>query len=422
MRAIVINTGTEILLGDVRDAHLSFIAQQILEIGLRIEEQRTVPDGTAIQETLKDVFPRADIIFVTGGLGPTTDDITRELVAELLGLELVKDEKVLTTITERLRKRGIRQTDRIARQADVPRGATVLPNDNGTAPGFYLPRNVNPAQPSPHLFILPGPPRELQPIFRESVMPILRTLGKGTIQRRLYKMVGIGESIVEEAVGEQLLAIPGIELGYCARPSEVDVRVMGEPDVLAKADPIIREKLSKFIFSTTDEILEEVIVRSLTQKKQTLAVAESCTGGLLANRITNVPGASEIFLAGFVTYSNAAKSDALGVPPELITQNGAVSAPVARAMAEGARERAKSDFALSTTGIAGPSGGSTEKPVGTVFIGLASAGNETIVRKLFYPSDRETFKQMVAQAAFEMLRKRLTNTEDDSTESRPTKS
>jgi len=167
MRSILVNTGTELLLGDVQDRHLTFIAREIFPLGLRIDEQRTVPDGAAIRETLHEIFSRAEIVIVTGGLGPTTDDITRETVAELLGLELRRDEKVMAGIAERLAKRGIRSTDRIPRQANVPTGAQVLPNENGTAPGLYLRANINPKISSPHLFLLPGPPRELQPMFRE---------------------------------------------------------------------------------------------------------------------------------------------------------------------------------------------------------------------------------------------------------------
>jgi len=216
-----------------------------------------------------------------------------------------------------------------------------------------------------------------------------------------------GESIIEEAIGEEILAIPGIELGYCARPAEVDLRIIGEATGVDRADAIIRSKLGSSIFSTNDESLEEVVVKLLTERKETVATAESCTGGLLAHRITNVPGASAVFLAAYVTYSNDAKVDALGFVSDLIKKHGAVSEPVARAMAEGARARARSTYAIATTGIAGPTGGSAEKPAGTVYVALASANQETFVRKFFFPSDRETFKQMASQAAFELLRKKL---------------
>ena len=408
MRVVLVNTGTELLLGDVQDRHLVFISQQIFPLGLRIDEQRTVPDGAAIRDALHELFARAEIIIVTGGLGPTTDDITREIVAELLGLELRHDEAVMSLIAGRLAKRGIRSTDRIPRQANVPTGARVLTNENGTAPGLYLRENINPKIRSPHLFLLPGPPRELQPMFRESVMPILREIAPSwPLRRRLYKLAMTGESIVEEAIGEKILAIPGIELGYCARPGEVDLRIVGEAAALERADAIIRKELGSSIFTTNDETLEEVIVKLLAERKETIALAESCTGGLLAHRLTNVPGASEVVLAAYVTYSNDAKIDVLAVGPKLIEQHGAVSEPVAITMAEGARSRAKSTYAIATTGIAGPAGGSAEKPVGTVYVALALADRKTVARKFFFPNDRETFKQMTAQAGFEMLRKKL---------------
>ena len=410
MRAALINTGTELLLGDVQDAHLAFIAREIFPLGLRIEERRTVPDTDAIRRTLAELLPRCEILFVTGGLGPTSDDITREMVADVLGLELRQDPELLSSLRRRLQLRRIKWAAGIARQADVPAGAQVLSNENGSAPGFYLKANINPRTPSPHLFVLPGPPRELQPMFRKFVTPILRSIVPSpALEKRIYKIAGIGESVVEEAIGEKLLAIPGIELGYCARPGEVEVRILGEAQAIEQADGIVRSALGPSIFSTGEETLEEVVVKLLAKRNQTLASAESCTGGLIANRITNVPGASRVFVAGYVCYANQAKTDMLNIDPKLIETHGAVSEPVARALAEDARACARSDYALSTTGIAGPTGGSPEKPVGTVYIALASADSDMIVKKFFFPTDRETFKQLAAQTALDLLRRRILN-------------
>lgn len=408
MRVILLNTGTELLLGDVQDAHLAFIAREILPLGLRIGEQRTVPDSDAIRQTLAELLPRCEILFVTGGLGPTSDDITREMVADLLRLELRKSSELMASLRQRLRVRGIKWTPGIARQADVHVGAEVLPNQNGSAPGLYLRANINPEIQSPHLFLLPGPPRELQPMFRALVTPILRSIlpASDLIERRLYKIADKGESLIEEAIGERVLGIPGIELGYCARPGEAEVRIVGKPEAIEQADAIVRSTLGPSIFSAADETLEEVIVKLLAQRHQTLAVAESCTGGLLANRITNVPGASEVFLAGYVCYANQAKINMLNVDPQLIEKYGAVSKQVARALAEHARICAGSDYALATTGVAGPGGGSPEKPVGTVYIALAAPG-ETVANRFFFPTDRETFKQVATQAALELLRRKL---------------
>jgi nicotinamide-nucleotide amidase len=330
------------------------------------------------------------------------------MVADLLGLELQKSPDLLASLQQRLQVRGIKWTPGIARQADVPAGAEVLPNQNGSAPGLYLRANINPRIRSPHLFLLPGPPRELQPMFRTFVLPILRSIvpASALIERRLYKIADKGESLVEEAIGDRVLAVPGIELGYCARPGEVDVRIVGKAKAIEQADAIIRTTLGSSVFSAADETLEEVIVKLLAQRNQTVAVAESCTGGLLANRITNVPGASAVFLAGYVSYANQAKINMLDVDPKLIEKHGAVSEQVARALAEHARASATSDYALATTGVAGPSGGSPEKPVGTVHIALAASG-ETVAKKFFFPTDRETFKQIATQAALELLRRKL---------------
>jgi nicotinamide-nucleotide amidase len=403
---IVINTGTELLLGDVLNSHLSFIARQILGLGLRIDRQVTVPDGEAIREAIEE-SRGAEIVFITGGLGPTTDDITREITAQLFGLKLEHDPAILLATQERAARRGFRLTDRVARQADVPEGATVLPNEHGSAPGLYL--RADGAKRRPHLFLLPGPPRELHPMFRDAVLPILRGIvpGAAAMDRRMFRIAGMGESLVEEAVGAELLALPGLELGYCARPGEMDLRLIGNAAVLDQAERIVTAKLGPAIVSADGSTLEEAVVKLLTARTQTLAIAESCTGGYLAHRITNVPGASAIFLAGSVTYSNEAKAAMLGVDSALIEKHGAVSKQVAQAMAEGARARANSDFALATTGIAGPGGGTEEKPVGTVFIALAAKDRPVSVQKRFFPDDRPTFKELTTQAALEMLRQRL---------------
>src|SRR5947199_6658092 len=408
MRAALINTGTELLLGDVQDAHLAFIAREIFPLGLRIEERRTVPDTDAIRRTLAELLPRCEILFVTGGLGPTGDDITREMVADVLGLELHQDRELLSSLRQRLQLRGIKWAAGIARQADVPAGAQVLSNENGSAPGLYLKANINPRIASPHVFVLPGPPRELQPMFNKFAIPILHSIigGPLPVEQRMYRLAGVGESVVEEAIGEKVLAIRGVELGYCARPGEVDVRIIGEADAVSRVDAIIKSELGPSIFSVTDETLEEVIVKLLTARNETLALAESCTGGLLANRITNVPGASKVFVAGYVCYANQAKIDILDVEPKLIETHGAASDAVARALVERARACAASTHALATTGIAGPTGGSPEKPVGTLYIALAGP-DDILAKKLFFPSDRETFKELAAQAAFDLLRRKL---------------
>lgn len=409
MRAHVINTGTELLLGDVINTHLAFIAREIFQLGLRIEEQRTVPDGAAIQQALADVFPRADTVFVTGGLGPTSDDITREIVAEFLHLELREDVEVREAIRSRLALRSVPMPESIWRQARVPSGAGVLPNANGTAPGIYLRANINPSISSPHLFLLPGPPRELQPMFRDFALAILRSLmpEQEKIALRKFRIARMGESVIEEKVGRELGAIAGLEIGYCARPAEVDVRVIGPAAAVAEAAKIVEAGLGRAIFSSNEEQLADVLVRVLTRRGETLALAESCTGGLLAHKITNVPRASKVLLGGFVTYSNEEKIRALGVSAATVEKFGAVSESVALEMAQGARQKTGSTHAIATTGIAGPSGGTAEKPAGTVFVAMASQNDAARCERLFFPGARETFKELVAQHALDLLRERL---------------
>ena len=409
MRVVVINTGTELLLGEVLNTHLRFIAREIFQFGLRVDEQRTVPDSPTLQETFAEIFPRAEIVFVTGGLGPTSDDITRELVSEFLNLELLENALVRETISCRLALRRIPATKRIWRQALVPRGGEVLPNENGTAPGIYISKNINPNIRSPHLFLLPGPPRELEPMFRDFIVPMMRqiTAASAKLVMRNFRIANVGESIIEKKIGAAVLAIPGIELGYCARPGEADVRVIGSAQAVSEAEMIIREKLGDAIFSVGDETLAAALVRLLSERKQNLAIAESCTGGFLANEITNIPGASKVFVAGYVTYSNEEKIRTLNVSRESIEKFGAVSEQVATEMAQGIRERTGARHGIATTGIAGPDGGSAEKPVGTVFVALSSENQPTRYEKFFFPSDRETFKQLVAQRAFDLLRRAL---------------
>ena len=391
MKVEVINTGTELLLGNVTNTHLAFLGQELFPLGLRVDRQICVPDGPAIHDALLEAFARrADIVLVTGGLGPTSDDITRDLTAELLDRPLAEDPAILDRLKAYFAKVNRLWNPSIGRQAQVPAGARVLMNNHGTAPGLYLPpgplpggkgdaRNGQDGRRSPHLFLLPGPPRELRPMFSESVVPILQKLptddGKPRAFCRIYRAVNIGETQIEERVGARLAEMGGLEVGYCARLGEVDLRLIGTPDLLERAEAIVIPALADSLLSRDGKTLEEVLVRELREKGQTLAVAESCTGGLLGHRITNAPGASAVFVAGFITYAYRAKTGLLGVEQALIEKVGAVSEEVAAAMAAGARREAGTDFALSTTGEAGPDSGEGQ-PVGTLFIALAGPGDE----------------------------------------------
>jgi nicotinamide-nucleotide amidase len=422
----LINTGSELMLGRVLNTHQQWLCRRLADLGYVVSRQVAVADtGQDIEQTVREALGRADLVITTGGLGPTSDDITRDLVAQLLGKKLQEDVGTLANI-ERFfaeRKRPMPASTRV--QALVPEGAMVFHNAHGTAPGLAMEVEAGsrthqpfsiPHIPSSHsskwLIMLPGPPRELRPMFNELVVPLLRRvmpLESGFVCRTL-RTTGIGESLVQDKINAPLaqLVAAGLEVGYCARIWQVDVRLAATGANAAKlvreAEVIVRELLAKQIFGEDDDELEAVIVRLLTERKQTLALAESCTGGAIAHRLTNVPGASAVLRAGLVTYSNEAKQKFLGVHAETLATHGAVSEAVAREMAEGARRETGADVALSVTGIAGPSGGSEAKPVGTVFIALAGA-EETVVLKQFNPYDRETFKQATANQALEMLRR-----------------
>ena len=276
-------------------------------------------------------------------------------------------------------------------------------------PGFTSLPLITPSLSTPHLFLLPGPPRELKPMFANHVLPLLQRIRGDLPDRefRNYHIVGMGESAVEELIGMELSLRGDIEVGYCARPNEVDFRLIAPGPILDEVEPKVLGTLGAHLVSTSGDQIEEVVVKRLTDLQKTLALAESCTGGLLANRITNVPGASLVLLGGFVTYSNDSKISCAGVPHDLLAAHGAVSKPVAEAMAEGAAEKTGADFGIGITGIAGPTGGTPDKPAGTVFIAVSERGAETECRKEFFPSDRETFKQLASQAALDMLRLRI---------------
>ena len=413
VRVEIINTGTELLLGNVTNTHLAFLGQELFPLGLRVDRQVCVPDGAAIRDTLLETCGRADMVLVTGGLGPTTDDVTRDLVAELLGRPLAEDPGIVEGLRGYFQRINRPYLPSIARQAQVPAGATVLPNAYGTAPGLYLPPTplaADSARVSPHVFLLPGPPRELRPMFKNQVVPIIQGFleDRGELpQCRISRAVGIGESQVENLVGPTLEAL-GLEVGYCARIGEVDLRLIGPADLLAQAEKIVVPALGTYLLAADTSSLEETVVRRLREAGQTLAVAESCTGGLLAHRLTNVPGASAVFLAGLTTYSDAAKAALLGVDQALLDRHGAVSAEVAAAMATGARTAVRADFALATTGEAGPQASGGGKPVGTLFIALADgAGGAPVVEEHCFRTDREAFKQRASQTALDLLRRKI---------------
>jgi nicotinamide-nucleotide amidase len=416
MRIEILNTGSELLLGRVLNTHQQWLCRQLADRGYTVDRQTCVEDsGAAIERAVREALERAELVLVTGGLGPTSDDRTRDCIAQLLGRKLQEDAAVVAHIERffALRRRPAPASTRV--QALVPEGATVLMNAHGTAPGLALEIARAAGTANPRLLVmLPGPPRELRPMFLEQVVPLLAKyfpLAAPFVCRTL-KTTGLGESLVEERIAGPLQALTkaGLELGYCARVGEVDVRFTARGErasqMVDEAERVARGLLGDLIFAVDDDSLEAVIIGLLKEREKTLALAESCTGGGIANRLTNVPGASAVLLAGLVTYSNEAKQSLLGVRAETLAAHGAVSEAIAREMAEGARRQTGADYAISVTGIAGPGGGSADKPVGTVWMALADAAG-TLTQRRLNSFDRETFKYVTTQQGLEMLRRRL---------------
>jgi nicotinamide-nucleotide amidase len=428
----LLNTGSELLLGRVLNTHQQWLGRRLADLGYAVARQVAVPDTAPdIQSAVREALDRADLVIVTGGLGPTSDDITRDLIAQLLGKTLRLDDAVLKHIKKRFAARNLPMPNNNEVQAMVPEGALVLANLNGTAPGLAMqiedrrskmedgeppPRSSSSELRAPKqwLVMLPGPPRELRPMFDNQVVPLLRREypPAAPFVCRTLRTSGIPESRVQEKIGSPLYKLEaiGLEVGYCARVGQVDVRLSARgadaERVVREAVTIVQKTFGAQIYGFDDETIEAVVIRLLTERRKTLALAESCTGGCIAPRVTNVPGASAVFLGGFVTYSNALKQQCLGVRAGTLAAHGAVSEPVAREMAEGARRQTGADFAVAVTGIAGPGGGTREKPVGTVFIALAGESG-TMVERRTNSYERETFKQLTAQQALEQLRLQL---------------
>jgi len=405
MRVEIINTGTELLLGQVTNTHLGYLAQSLFGLGLRVERQVTVPDGVAIAEAFEDAMSRADLIVVTGGLGPTSDDITREAASEAFGKKLIFHQEILDGIAAKFAERKFVMNDLQKAQAMVPEGGVVLDNKFGTAPGLIVENDKTVA------VLLPGPPGELRPMWENEALPWLKKKFADRLppmHEVILRILGMGETRVQILLEDDVKALGPIEVGYCARPGEVDLRLISsDKNLVQKAAEIARTKLGDIIYTEGGETMEQAVVRLARAAKKTIATAESCTGGLVASRITNVSHSSEAFRYGWVTYANEAKITELGVLPELLERHGAVSAEVARAMAEGALCNSGADVAVAVTGIAGPTGGSPEKPVGLVYFALATRDGKTTTLEKNLSSVRETFKYMASQVALDLVRRAL---------------
>jgi nicotinamide-nucleotide amidase len=409
LNAEIIAIGSEMLTPFRLDTNSLWLTERLNSMGVEVKLKTVVGDDESrLEETVRDAMKRSEIVIATGGLGPTEDDITRKIFARVLKRRLILEDAILEKLRARFARRNMTMPEINARQALVIHGAQILENNNGTAPGMLITEGAR------TIVLLPGPPREMKPIFDALVAPVLKhRAGDMLIMRRTLSIFGLGESAVDELAAPiytkyqnpstTILFKDGqIELHLTAQARNENETVKLLDDLAGRLD----EVLGEYIFSRNNETLEEVVGQSLKMRGYTLATAESCTGGLLAGRITDVPGSSEYFLEGVVSYSNEAKIDLLGVPKKLIATHGAVSEQVAGAMAAGIRKRAGSTFGVSVTGVAGPGGGSPEKPVGLVYIALADDSQNT-TRKFIFPGDRQFIRTLSVNAALDMLRRRI---------------
>jgi nicotinamide-nucleotide amidase len=407
----ILTVGTELLLGQIVDTNAAFMAQRLAEAGIDLFFKETVGDNLGrIEAALRQALGRSDGVICTGGLGPTEDDLTRDVIAKVLDRPLRLDEGVLHHIVQRFASRGIPMAENNRKQAYVPEGAEVLANPRGTAPGLYATTSQGKV-----VVAMPGVPSEMRPMLTDQVVPRLRAqFGiRGRIRSRVLRTCGASESQVDQMIGDLFRSQRNPSIGVLAHAGEIHVRLTAKADTDAEIDALLdaleqklRELIGPLIFGRDDEEIEHVVGCLLAARGQTVAVAESCTGGLVASRITNVPGSSRYFERGVVTYSNAAKIQLLGVPADMIAVRGAVSAEVARAMAEGIRRLAGTSYGIGITGIAGPEGGTPEKPVGLTYIGLAWEGGSH-AREFRFLTDRAINKARASTMALDFLRRLL---------------
>lgn len=411
MVAEILSVGTELLLGQITDSNAAYLGRTLAGLGIDLYHKSTVGDNEGrILETLRRARDRADVIITSGGLGPTEDDLTKECIAKVFEEELVTDPASLEQLHEFFRRRGVpNMPARNAKQALIYQHGRPIPNPNGTAPGALLEKDGK------IVISLPGPPNEMIPMVENHVVPLLLERLSGTRQylvTRVLRFIGIGESAVDERL-QDLLAGTNPTVAPLAHTGEVHIRLGAKAVSLEAAEALIqpveaeiRRRLGRFIYGIDRTTLEEAVVGLLIDRGRTVAVAESCTGGGLGSRLTSVPGSSAAFLGGFITYANAAKEALVGVPAALLESHGAVSAPVAEAMAAGARQRLGADYALSITGVAGPEGGTETKPVGLVYIGLAGPEGVRSTENHFI-GIREDVRRRSTQVALQMLREDL---------------
>lgn len=405
LTAEIIAIGTEILLGDIVNTNASYIAKELASIGVNTYHQQVVGDNPErVLEAFQLAFGRADVVITTGGLGPTGDDLSKEMGARYFGVPMEEDAQARDRIQRMLTRRGIEITPNNWKQALLPKGAKALYNDHGTAPGFILDQDHK------ILVMLPGPPSEMRPMFDEQVKPYLYAMTNQVMISRTLHLCGIGESAVEYRLHEMMESMSNPTLAPYAKTGMVDLRITAKADseeaaraLIAPVESQIREMFGNCVYGADGDTLESVIGELLLKNHMTITTAESCTGGLAAGRLINYPGISGAYMAGFVTYSNEAKEKFLGVSHETLMKYGAVSEQTAKEMAIGAAKAVGADAAVSVTGIAGPGGGTPEKPVGLIYVGIYVKG-KVIAKKLNFTKSRQENRQATVVAALNALR------------------
>jgi len=409
MRAEILAVGSELLTPLRSDTNALWLTERLLEIGIEVGARTTVADDAGLLESaFRVALQRADVVIATGGLGPTEDDLTREAAAAALGRGLERDARLLLALEARFESFGRVMAPVNAKQADLIVGGRSLPNPRGSAPGMQV------EQDGRLLFLLPGPPVEMQPMFRDQARPVLLARAGGSLLRtRVLKLASVSESDVEQAVAPFYKTFTNPRTTILSAPGQVELHLVAqgrsESELEERLEQLaagLRERLPGRIYSEDGRELQEVVAGLFLERGATLALAESCTGGLVSSRLTAVPGASRFLERALVTYSNASKIQHLGIAAALIESHGAVSAEVASAMAAGVRRAASTDYGAAITGIAGPDGGSPEKPVGLVFLALSGPTGER-VRRVQFPGDRERVRHQSAQALLELMRRAL---------------
>ena len=414
MTAEIICVGTELLLGNIVNTNAAFLSEKLAYLGINCYFQTVVGDNRdRLLSVINTALSRADILIFSGGLGPTEDDLTKETVADALGKKLIRDKWAEQEIADYFALRGRIPTDNNWKQADVIEGCEILYNKNGTAPGIFV------SEGEKTVILLPGPPLELKSMFTDSVMPKLQQKCGQVFYSQTVKIVGPGESSVETQILDMLNTQENPTIAPYAKTGEVHLRVTArakdEKEAREKTAPVVEELYRRFgnaVYTTdADETLEMALTKLLIKKKYTMTTAESCTGGMIAARMVNAPGVSAVLKSGFITYANEAKEELLGVSHDTLEKFGAVSRETAEEMAEGAVKAAHTDAAVAVTGIAGPDGGTKEKPVGLVYIGVNVRGNVE-VREYHFSGSRQKIRESVTAAALTFLREKLLASEE----------